>query len=90
MQVCAAMCNILAAVLAKTPKGALRSKFAASSQILMRVAEQHLPEVASPLHMTMPLSMRIITDCQACHCESPSQGTLLPGPMLIRALAVGV
>ena len=48
------MCNILAAVLAKTPKGALRSKFAASSQILMRVAEQHLPEVSSPLYVYVP------------------------------------
>ncbi len=45
VQVSAAMCNILTAVLARTPKGALRSKFAASVQILMRVAEQHLAEV---------------------------------------------
>ena len=45
MQVSAAMCNILIAVLARTPKGALRSKFPASSQILMRLAEQYLGEV---------------------------------------------
>lgn len=45
MQVSAAICNILIAVLARTPKGALRSKFPASSQILMRLAEQHLDEV---------------------------------------------
>ena len=48
-QVCAAMCNILTTVLARAPKAALRS-FAASSQILMTVAEQHLDEVRP--HMT--------------------------------------
>lgn len=50
VQVCAAMCNILATVLARAPKAALRSKFAASSQILTIVAEQHLDEVRP--HMT--------------------------------------
>ena len=56
VQVCAAMCNILTTVLARAPKAALRSKFAASSQILMTVAEQHLDEVRP----CMPIAWRAL------------------------------
>lgn len=71
------MCNILAAVLAKTPKGALRSKFAASSQILMRVAEQHLPEVAALLRMTCHhpcRSSQIVTQANTATSADSCQG----------------
>ena len=60
MQVSAAMCNILTVVLARTPKGALRSKFPASCQILVRLAEQHLDEVVSIMPALRQQQTRIL------------------------------
>ena len=47
MQVCAAMCTILGAVLARAPNAVLRAKFGPSAAILSALAERHADQARS-------------------------------------------
>ncbi len=49
VQVCAAMGTILSVTLSRVPNAVLRSKFAASSEILCSLVEEHAEQVRSLL-----------------------------------------
>ena len=49
LQVCAAMSTVLLATLDRVPEAVLRSKFAASSEILCWLVDQHAEQVQIPL-----------------------------------------